>query len=44
MTSSIGELKYALAYPDGEIERSPKVGKRYEQGNPVILIFPRGAS
>ncbi|WP_392888924.1 lipid IV(A) 4-amino-4-deoxy-L-arabinosyltransferase [Pseudomonas migulae] len=28
----------------GEIERLPKDGKRYEQGNLVILIFPKGAS
>lgn len=28
----------------GEIERLPKDGKRYEQGNLVILIFPQGAS
>jgi 4-amino-4-deoxy-L-arabinose transferase len=27
-----------------EIERLPKDGKRYEQGNLVILIFPQGAS
>ena len=27
-----------------EIDRLPKDGKRYEQGNLVILIFPQGAS
>ena len=27
-----------------EIERLPKDGKRYEQGNIVILIFPQEAS
>jgi 4-amino-4-deoxy-L-arabinose transferase len=27
-----------------EIELLPKDGKRYEQGNLVILIFPQGAS
>ncbi len=27
-----------------EIERLPKDGKRYEQGNLVILIFPQGVS
>lgn len=27
-----------------EIERLPKDGKRYEQGNLVILISPQGAS
>ncbi|MGW8466957.1 lipid IV(A) 4-amino-4-deoxy-L-arabinosyltransferase [Pseudomonas sp. CLCA07] len=77
--SSVGELKYGLAYPDSaqqlvtvgqvelwmqnarrngsvgvvmrvkgeqelqELERLPKDGKRYEQGNLVILIFPQVA-
>jgi 4-amino-4-deoxy-L-arabinose transferase len=75
--SSVGELKYGLAYPDSaqqlvtvgqvegwmldarrtgsvgvvmrvkgeqelsELELLPKDGKRYEQGNLVILIFPQ---
>ena len=78
--SSVGELKYGLAYPDSikqlvtflqlpewmrvarrsgsvgvvmrvkgeqelqEIEQLPKDGKRYEQGNLVILIFPQEPS
>ncbi|WP_223513664.1 lipid IV(A) 4-amino-4-deoxy-L-arabinosyltransferase [Pseudomonas sp. GL-B-19] len=77
--SSVGELKYGLAYPDSaqqlvtvgqvelwmqnarrngsvgvvmrvkgeqelqELDRLPKDGKRYEQGNLVILIFPQVA-